>query len=123
MPTQRSVFDRLGDYATLLSKRFAAAFPDAALSARFEQRLSGTDELWEGVLGSSVNTGAIVLEQPLATQERIRADLERLAEPHHHGRGIEVPVSVRIASARRLVAPAATTSRNHRDEPRSSDGA
>jgi SAM-dependent methyltransferase len=38
----------------------------------FEQPLSGTDELWKGVLGGSVNTRAIVLAQPPATQERIR---------------------------------------------------
>lgn len=56
---------------------------DAPLSTvAFEQRLSGTDELWEGVLGGSVNTRAIVLAQPLAMQERIRTELERLAEPH-----------------------------------------
>jgi hypothetical protein len=86
-----------------------AGLVDVELSTvAFEQRLSGTDELWEGVLGGSVNTRAIVLAQPLATQERIRTELERLAEPHHREHGIDVPVSVRIASARRLVAPATT---------------
>jgi hypothetical protein len=79
-----------------------AGLVDVELSTvAFEQRLSGTDELWEGVLGGSVNTRAIVLAQPLATQERIRTELERLAEPHRREGGIDVPVSVRIASADR----------------------
>jgi SAM-dependent methyltransferase len=66
----------------------------------FEHRLSGTDELWEGVLGGSVNTRAIVLAQPLAIQERIRTELERLTQSHSGEHGVDVPVSVRIASAR-----------------------
>jgi SAM-dependent methyltransferase len=76
-----------------------AGLLDVELSTvAFEQRLSGTDELWEGILGGSVNTRAIVLAQPLATQARIRTELERLAEPHQRGGGIDVPVSVRIAA-------------------------
>jgi SAM-dependent methyltransferase len=67
----------------------------------FKQRLSGTDELWDGVLGGSVNMRAIVLAQPLAVQERIRSEVERLAQPHLCEGGIDVPVSVRIASAGR----------------------
>jgi SAM-dependent methyltransferase len=77
-----------------------AGLGDVELSTvAFEQRLSGTDELWHGVLGGSVNTRAIVLAQPLAIQERIRSELERLAQPHHTEHGIDVPVSIRIASA------------------------
>jgi hypothetical protein len=34
-------------------------------------------------------------------QERIRTELERLAEPHQDEHGLEVPVSIRIASAAR----------------------
>ena len=79
-----------------------AGLVDVELSTvAFEQRLSGTDELWEGVLGGSVNTRALVLAQPLAMQERIRAELERLADPLRREDGIDVPVSVRIASAAR----------------------
>ena len=79
-----------------------AGLVDVELSTvAFEQRLSGTDELWEGVLGGSVNTRAIVLAQPLVMQERIRTELERLAEPYRSEDGIDVPVSVRIVTARR----------------------
>jgi hypothetical protein len=61
-------------------------------------------EWWrvEGVLDGSVNTRAIVLAQPPDVQQRIRDELDRLDEPHRHDGGIGVPVSVRIASGRRM---------------------
>ena len=62
---------------------------------------SDLDELWEGVLGGSVNTRATVLSQPPAVQQRIREELARLVDPHRREDGIDVPVSVRIASGRR----------------------
>ena len=68
----------------------------------FVEPMHGTDELWDGVLAGSVNTRAIVLAQPPDVQQRIRNELDRLVEPHRHDRGIDVPVSVRIASARRV---------------------
>ena len=68
----------------------------------FVQPMSGTDELWDGVLGGSVNTRAIVLAQPPEVQQRIRNELERLIDPYRHDGGIDVPVSVRVASARRV---------------------
>jgi SAM-dependent methyltransferase len=71
----------------------------------FEQRMSGTEELWQGVLGASVNTRAIVLAQPAVIQERIRTELERLAESHRREHGIDVPVSIRIATAGRPCRP------------------
>jgi hypothetical protein len=59
------------------------------------------DELWEGVLGGSVNTRATVLAQPPGVQQRIRDELDRLIDPHRREGRIDVPVSVRIASGRR----------------------
>jgi hypothetical protein len=71
------------------------------LRVAFKQPLAGTDALWEGILGGSVNTRAILLAQPLVIQERIRIALEHLAEPHRREDGLDVPVSIRIASAGR----------------------
>ena len=68
----------------------------------FVQPMRGTDELWDGVLGGSVNTRAIVVAQPPDVQQRIRDELDRLVDPYRHDGGIDVPVSVRIASARRF---------------------
>jgi SAM-dependent methyltransferase len=67
----------------------------------FVEPMRGTNELWEGVLGGSISTRAIVLAQPPDVQEEIRNELDRLVEPYRHARGIQVPVSVRIASGRR----------------------
>jgi SAM-dependent methyltransferase len=67
----------------------------------FVEPMRNTDELWEGVLGGSVNTRAIVFAQPPDVQRRIRGELDRLVDPHRHDGGIHVPVSVRIASGRR----------------------
>jgi ubiquinone/menaquinone biosynthesis C-methylase UbiE len=67
----------------------------------FVEPLRDADELWEGVVGGSVNTRAIVLAQPPEVQKRIRDELERLLEPLRHDQEIHVPVSVRIASGRR----------------------
>jgi ubiquinone/menaquinone biosynthesis C-methylase UbiE len=67
----------------------------------FVEPMRGTDELWEGVLGGSVNTRATVLAQPPDVQQRIRDELARLVDPHRREDGIDVPVSVRIASGRR----------------------
>jgi SAM-dependent methyltransferase len=68
----------------------------------FVEPMRGTDELWDGVLGGSVNTRAIVLAQPPEVQQRIRNELDRLIDPYRHDGRIHVPVSVRIASARRV---------------------
>jgi SAM-dependent methyltransferase len=68
----------------------------------FVEPMAGPEELWDGVLGGSVNTRAIVLGQPPGVQQRIRDELERLVEPHRSPAGIDVPVSVRIASGRRV---------------------
>ena len=67
----------------------------------FVEPMRGTDELWEGVLGGSVNTRATVLAQPPDVQQRIRDELVRLVDPYRRDDGIDVPVSVRIASGRR----------------------
>ena len=67
----------------------------------FVEPLRDADELWEGVLGGSVNTRAIVLAQPSNVQQQIRNQLDRLVEPNRHDGAIHVPVSVRIASGRR----------------------
>jgi ubiquinone/menaquinone biosynthesis C-methylase UbiE len=67
----------------------------------FVEPMTGTDELWDGVLGGSVNMRATVLSQSPDMQRRIREELARLVEPHRRDDGIDVPVSVRIASGRR----------------------
>lgn len=64
----------------------------------FTQRFADDDDLWNGLIGGTVRTRALVLAQPDKTQDRIRAAFDRLAQPYHTAAGLEVPVSVKLAS-------------------------
>ena len=65
-------------------------------------RVGDVDELWEGVLGGSVRTAAMVTRQPPATRDRIREHFERLAEQYRgEDGGLGIPVRAEIASGRR----------------------
>jgi SAM-dependent methyltransferase len=67
----------------------------------FTHRLSGADELWQGVLGGTVRTAPLVLGQPTETRRRIRATFDRLAGEYAVGDSLEVPVSVKVAAGRK----------------------
>lgn len=64
----------------------------------FTHRLSGPDELWEGLLTGTIRTAPLVLWQAGETQERIKRALDRLMEQYTVDGGIELPVSVKLAS-------------------------
>lgn len=68
---------------------------------QFTHRLASTAELWEGVIGGSVRTAALVRDQPPDRQERIRAAFEQLVGHYRVEDGLELPVSVTIAAAAR----------------------
>jgi SAM-dependent methyltransferase len=63
--------------------------------------VSDAEELWQGLLGGSVRTAGLVLEQPPAARGRIRAAVERLAEEHRAGGELEIPVRAKLAHGRR----------------------
>lgn len=67
----------------------------------FTQRLSGPDELWRGLVTGTIRTGPLVLWQTQDTQERIRKAFHRLLDEYAVEGGIEVPVSVKVASGRK----------------------
>ena len=64
----------------------------------FVQRLSDPDKLWEGLLGGTVRTAPLVLGQTAGTQVRIRRAFDRLLDEYVADGGIELPVSVKLAS-------------------------
>jgi SAM-dependent methyltransferase len=64
----------------------------------FVHRLAGPNELWEGVLRGSVRTRPLILAQTPEMQQRIRAEFDELVRPYLAPDGLEVPVSVKIAS-------------------------
>ncbi len=61
-------------------------------------RVESADTLWGGSMGSLARTSAIVLAQPLETQERIRAAHNRLASQYADDQGLSIPISFKIAA-------------------------
>ncbi|MGH3983211.1 MAG: nitronate monooxygenase, partial [Pseudonocardiaceae bacterium] len=72
------------------------------LRLSFTHRVASADELWDGVLGGTVRTSALVAGQPAQTQRRIRVAFDRLAAGYAVDGGLELPVSVKIASGNRF---------------------
>lgn len=67
----------------------------------FTHRVASAGELWDGVLGGTVRTSALVEGQPPHVRRRIRAAFDRLAAGYTAGGGgLVLPVSMKIASGR-----------------------
>ncbi len=67
----------------------------------FTHRVSGSDELWDGLLPGTVRTRALILGQTEEMQRRIRAALDRLLRPYSARDGFEIPVSVKIGAGKK----------------------
>ncbi|MGH3952018.1 MAG: hypothetical protein ACRDSE_23370 [Pseudonocardiaceae bacterium] len=67
----------------------------------YTHRVASVDEWWNGVLGGTVRTSALVASQPAEMQQRTRTAFDRLAAVYAASGGLELPVSVKIASGRR----------------------
>jgi SAM-dependent methyltransferase len=67
----------------------------------FTYRSASSDELWNGLIRGTVRTRALVLAQPEGVQAQIRAAFDRLVRPYATNSGLEIPVSVKLASGRR----------------------
>jgi len=64
----------------------------------FTHRVPGVDELWNGGANATVRTSALILRQTPETQRRIRAAFDRLVQEYAVDEGLELPVSVKLAS-------------------------
>ncbi len=64
----------------------------------FTHRVSGPDELWDGALRAAVRTGPLILGQPAHTQRQIRGAFDRLVREYAVTDGLDIPVSVKVAS-------------------------
>ena len=73
-------------------------------------------ELWDGLMGGTVRTAAVVRAQPEPVRQRIRDTFDRLLEAHRAGDGFELPVSVKLAAG--IGRPLGRTARRERYEPR-----
>ena len=66
----------------------------------FTQHFGSAGELWDGMLGATVRTAAVIIRQPVAVRQRIREAYDRLVEPYATSDGITIPVSVKLTSCR-----------------------
>jgi SAM-dependent methyltransferase len=67
----------------------------------FTHPVASASELWDGLLGGTVRTSALILGQPQETRERIRVEFDRVVSPYRDGDRLELPVSVKIAAGRK----------------------
>jgi SAM-dependent methyltransferase len=67
----------------------------------FTHRASSPGELWTGLLAGTVRTSALIQRQSPVMQERIRAAFDSIVETYKIGGAYELPVAVKLASARK----------------------
>jgi SAM-dependent methyltransferase len=67
----------------------------------FSHRVSTADELWDGLLGGTVRTSALIVRQPEEMRRRIREAFDRLVGDYRCGDVLELPVSVKLAAGRK----------------------
>ena len=73
----------------------------AVTTITFVQRFASADELWNGMLGATVRVSALIVRQPEEVRQRIRAAFDRVAGGYRRGEGLELPVAVKLATARK----------------------
>ena len=86
---------------------FDALLADQGLDDRrvetieFTYSVPDVGQYWDGLLGGTVRTSALVLGQPEDTKDRIREAFNRRMDEYRAGDGFELPVSVKLASGRK----------------------
>ena len=73
----------------------------AVRTIAFTHRVATADELWDGLLGGTVRTSALIERQPEETRRRIRDAFDRLVRGYQRGNVLELPVSVKLAAGRK----------------------
>ncbi len=68
----------------------------------FDHKIRSAEELWQGMLGGTVRTSAFFLGQPEQTRASIRTAFDRLVVDYRRNDWLELPVSVKLASGRKL---------------------
>ena len=79
-----------------------AGLADAAVeTVEFLLQLASADELWNGLVDGSVRVRPLILGQPPEMQDAIHTHFVRLLEEYRTEDGFAVPVSVKLAAARK----------------------
>ncbi|MCL4290295.1 MAG: methyltransferase domain-containing protein [Thermoleophilia bacterium] len=101
MPVGPPLF-RFSDERELAGLLEGAGLAEASVQpVSFVERFDGPDEVWEGILASTVRTRGLLVAQDEETQAKIRACFERLCAEHRCDGGIELPVEMLVAAGRR----------------------
>jgi SAM-dependent methyltransferase len=80
----------------------AAGLEDVEIrSVSLTHRVGDANELWQGLLGGSVRTAALVTRQAPGTRRKIRAAVERLAEEYRADGELVIPACAKIARGRK----------------------
>lgn len=93
---------RFADESEFARALRAAGYDEVAVQTiALTQHVRGADQLWEGLLRSSVRASAEIGRQRPEIQRRIRSAFERRVEPYRTDDGLELPAVVKIGSGRK----------------------
>jgi hypothetical protein len=87
------------EFANLLSDQGLHDIDVTTIS--FSHAEASSDALWRGLLGGTVRISALILRQTDDMQRQIRAAFDRIVKPYEVDAGLDLPVSVKLASARK----------------------
>lgn len=88
-----------GEFTRLLT---GAGLESAEVRAiEFPQSFPDGDTVWDGMVGATVRTASLVTSQSEEMQRKIRAAFDQRIAAFRANGGIELPMSVKIASARK----------------------
>jgi hypothetical protein len=94
-------FSDAGEFARLLEGSGLAAVEVKDHQTTY--LIPNIDALWHGGLGSFAITASAIIHQSAATQEAIRAALERRAAVYRTAVGLDLPVGFKIAAGRKVI--------------------
>ena len=95
-------FFRFSDDGEFVSLLTSQGLEDATVrTVSFMHSVPSPDDLWRGMLGGTVRTSALVLHQPDEMQRQIRTAFDRIVQHYTVGDHLELPVSVKLATARK----------------------
>jgi len=86
-------------FSQLLSS--AGLYEVAVRTIEFRHHIPDVAHLWNGVLHGVVRTRALLALQSAEARERIHMEFARLLEPYRAGGGFDIPVCIKLASARK----------------------
>jgi SAM-dependent methyltransferase len=93
---------RFADESEFKQLLTGAGLVDVAVeTVAFPLRLASGDELWSGLIDGTVRVRPMILGQSAEMQRAIRTHFDELLEKYRTEDGLDVPVSVKLASGRK----------------------